>query len=153
MLEHLRIILVCGPAGGGKSTVAGQLAEALDCPVVATDSYKNMPWDDVPFAVGESLALFDEPGAVVVLEGVRALSAVQKCGIAPRVTQVHWAELAPEKPGTKGMTTRQLALLEEMRGQLPDLTGHCKIDSPGPIERGVVDGKSYTATWIVTENP
>src|SRR5688572_1308438 len=115
MLEHLRIILVCGPAGGGKSTIAGQLAEALDCPVVATDSYKHLPWDDVPFAVGESLALFDEPGAVVVLEGVRALSAVQKCQITDNVREVIWVEVGVEKPGTAGMTTRQQALLAHMQ--------------------------------------
>jgi len=115
MLSHLSIILVCGPAGGGKSTLAAQLAEALDCPVVATDSYKHMPWDEVPLAVGESLALFDEPGSVVVLEGVRALSAVQKCGVTDRVREVIWVEVGAEKPGTAGMTTRQRNLLAQMQ--------------------------------------
>jgi hypothetical protein len=138
VLQHLSIILVCGPAGGGKTTLAGQLAEALDCPVVATDSYKHLAWDEVPLAVGESLALFDEPGAVVVLEGVRALSAVQKCGIANRVREVIWVEIGAEKPGTAGMTTRQRNLLRELPLPAPILMQSAPL-RPGVVEQFVVE--------------
>lgn len=113
-----RIVLVCGPAGGGKSTWAGRLAEERGLEVVATDDLMHLPWDEVPYAVGRRLASFP-PDATVVLEGVRALSTVDKLGLAPDVVETWWCEDGPGRPGASGMTTRQRSLLQKLGRRMP----------------------------------
>ena len=118
-MNHANLIIVAGPAGGGKSTFAERLSRERDLPLVATDAFKDLPWEDVPFAVHEAAMAFDEPGATVIVEGVRALSMVEKLGLFPRVMEIYWVEVMPEKPNTKGLTTRQRNLLLEYQDLLP----------------------------------
>jgi len=121
-MKHGKIIVVAGPAGGGKTSFAGHLAQVRDLPVVATDDYKHLPWAEVTMAVGEVLVdTFDEPGAVVILEGVRALSVVKHMRFAASVAELYWVAHFPEKPKTSQFTTQQRNTLAQLRGELPEI--------------------------------
>lgn len=116
-----KLIIVAGPSRGGKSRFAAEYAERHDLPLVSTDDYKAYPWADVPFAVGEMVDTFDEDGATVVVEGVRALSFVKKLGRAKDVVAIFWCVAGPcDNAKAKGLETRQRVLLTEMRGELLD---------------------------------
>lgn len=114
-----RLIIVAGPSRGGKSKFAAEYAERHDLPLVSTDDFKDLPWADVPFAVGEAVDKFDD---TVVVDGVRALSFVKKLGRAKDVVAIFWCVAGPcDNAKAKGLETRQRVLLTEMRGELPDL--------------------------------
>jgi nicotinamide riboside kinase len=118
----MRIILVAGPAGGGKTTWARKLAKERNAVVIHTDDYKGEAWEDVPMRTAEAIAQWHGDGTVIV-EGVRALSAIQKGGFTSQVTEVWWCEQGPGKPGKfcRGLEKRQRDLLDAMAHYLPQV--------------------------------
>jgi len=114
----MRIILVSGPAGGGKSNLAQRLLAEKGGTVISTDEFKESEWDQVPFLVAERLREAEK--FPIILEGVRALSVIHKFGLASQVIEAWWAESGGERPGCAGMTTRQRKLAHEMALQLPE---------------------------------
>lgn len=154
-MKHLSLIIVAGPAGGGKSTFAERLSRERDLPLVATDAFKHLAWEDVPFAAHEACMVFNEPGATCVVEGVRALSMVEKLGLFPRVTELYWVQVdgLPEKPNTKGMTTRQRNLLEAYGELLPNVV-HVRGAWPADVEFRYIsaDDNGIPGTGIITKD-
>jgi len=106
-----KLIVVAGPAGGGKTTLARKLAsQTPNSQMVSTDDFMSVPWDQVRYAVQRELDAIPD-GRTVILEGVRALSSVHHLNLVP--DKVYWSDRA-EKPGTKNMTSRQVDLLTKM---------------------------------------
>lgn len=114
------IILVAGPAGGGKSTFAKKLAEMRGLKIVCTDDYKDLPWAEVPHKVARDCWVAMEGGKDVILEGVRALSTIHHEEMAPMVSEFWWAHVGKLKPNCEGMHRRQEDLAHSMRHELPE---------------------------------
>jgi adenylate kinase family enzyme len=112
------IILICGPAGGGKSTLARKLATPGHA-LVSTDDYISSRWDAVPLAAAVDVSGYIKAGKSVVLEGVRALSVVyHNPSLRKHVTKVYWCDRGRDnKPGSfaRGLLTRQRELLRLMK--------------------------------------
>ena len=71
LAQHRRVAIVGGPHTG-KSTFARSVR---DRPVIATDDYINLPWEDVPAKVIEAAGA---AGPAFVVEGVQAARALRK---------------------------------------------------------------------------
>jgi len=104
------LVVVCGPPGVGKTTVAGAAAERLDATVLRTDVVRKELFPEPTYADGETAAVYEElldrgrdrvgAGESVVLDGTfrtgtlreRAVAAARECGARPRVFRVVCAE-------------------------------------------------------------
>ncbi|ERH13341.1 MAG: putative kinase [halophilic archaeon J07HB67] len=100
------LVVVCGPPGVGKTTVAGAAATHLDATVLRTDVVRKELFPEPTYADGETAAVYEElldrgrelvtAGGSVVLDGTfrtvalrrRAVSAARECGAQPRVFRV-----------------------------------------------------------------
>jgi hypothetical protein len=71
LARYPRIAIAGGPRTG-KSSIASTIT---DRPVIATDDYMRLPWDDVPRAV---IAQASASGARFVVEGVQVTRALRK---------------------------------------------------------------------------
>lgn len=119
------LIIVAGPAGGGKTTHARKLAEETGYAVVHTDDWKDSPWSSVPKEVKKVVEAIDRP---LILEGVRALSCVFHNGWGAIVEIVWWCDHGPGRDGCEGLETRQRRLVSEM-GM------HAKLQRPPRFEQ------------------
>lgn len=136
LLDQYPRICIAGAPRTGKTSLTRQVS---DRPVIHTDDWMDMPWDEVPALVGtacEGLAAF-------VLEGVRGPDALRKGGVEvdavvwlsrPKVAQtpaqrsmgpgIHtvleqWAELHPEVPI---VTEEQLTMPTQDHADFPAKT-------------------------------
>lgn len=108
--EGPSLVVVCGPPGVGKTTVAGAAATQLDATVVRTDVVRKELFPEPTYTDGETAAVYEElfdrgrervaAGESVVLDGTfrtvalrdRAVAAARECGARPRVFRVVCAE-------------------------------------------------------------
>lgn len=110
----MKLIIVAGPAGGGKTTWAGLLARVRRYPIVHTDQFKHVSWDKVPGTIAEWLKVVDDGDTPIILEGVRALSVVKHGRLLDCVQEVWWAEYNPKLDNCDGLWQRQLDLMAEL---------------------------------------
>ncbi|ERH13340.1 MAG: putative kinase, partial [halophilic archaeon J07HB67] len=100
------LVVVCGPPGVGKTTVAGAVATHLDTTVLRTDVIRKELFPEPTYADSETVAVYDElfdrgrervaAGESAVLDGTfrtaalrgRAVSAARECGAQPRLFRV-----------------------------------------------------------------
>lgn len=104
------LVVVCGPPGVGKTTVAGAAATRLDAAVLRTDVVRKELFPEPTYADGETAAVYEElldrgrervtAGESVVLDGTfrtvslreRAVTAARECGARAQVFRVVCAE-------------------------------------------------------------
>jgi len=104
------LVVVCGPPGVGKTTVAGAAATRLDATVLRTDVVRKELFPEPTYADGETAAVYEElfergrkrvaAGESVVLDGTfrtvtlrdRAVATARECGARARVFRVVCAE-------------------------------------------------------------
>ncbi|WP_336205652.1 uridine kinase family protein [Nonomuraea sp. LPB2021202275-12-8] len=130
----VRLVAVDGPAGSGKTTLAGRLAAALDCQVIHSDDFP-VPWDEGPatwFAALDRQVLQPlgqgRPGAFRRYDWVRAAYAERvvvplapalivegvgtaRASAAPLLAYTIWVE-APEDLRLRRVLARDGAELE-----------------------------------------
>ncbi len=74
------LIIVCGPSGGGKSSVAGPLSEALALPVIGKDDLKEVLFDSLGWGDRElSRALSDAAYRLMFHLAERQLAVGRSC--------------------------------------------------------------------------
>jgi predicted kinase len=74
------LIIVCGPSGGGKSSVAGHLSQALSVPLIAKDDLKEVLFDSLGWGDRErSRALSDAAYRLMFHLAERQLAAGRSC--------------------------------------------------------------------------
>lgn len=109
------LVLVCGPPGTGKSTVAERVTERLDGLLLRTDVVRKELYPEPSYTATESAAVYDElferaranleTGAHVVLDGTfreaslreRAASVAEAVGVEYRIVRVTCDEAVVEE--------------------------------------------------------
>lgn len=104
------VVVVCGPPGVGKTTVAGAAATRLDATVLRTDVVRKELFPEPTYADSETEAVYAEllersrdhaaAGRSVVLDGTfrtrsrrgEAVAAARECGADARLLRVECAE-------------------------------------------------------------
>lgn len=74
------LVIVCGPSGGGKSSVAGPLSELIDLPLFSKDDLKEVLFDSMGWGDRErSRALSDAAYRMMFHLAGRELAAGRSC--------------------------------------------------------------------------
>lgn len=113
----MKLVVIAGPARCGKTFWAMYLANLFNWDVISTDDFKDLEWDDVPGAIMEEIKTYEkhnQKAEYLILEGVRALSAVYHNQLKDRVAIIWWGEHDPKKKGCEGLLKRQQDLLDLM---------------------------------------
>lgn len=74
LLKRYDRIVIVGPSGCGKSTLANEV-QIDDRPILRSDDFKHLPWDEVSAAIIGSAR---KAGPRWVVEGVKGASALRK---------------------------------------------------------------------------
>jgi predicted GTPase len=106
-----RVAIVGGPRTG-KSTLANAVR---DRPVIPTDSYMDLPWEDVPAKVIEAAGA---AGGRFVVEGVQAARALRK-GLEVDAVIVMTQPKTALTSGQAAMGKGVMTVFEEWRGNNP----------------------------------
>ena len=113
LARYPRVAIVGAPRTG-KSTLTSRVT---DRPVLGTDDYQEMPWDDIPAAMIERSKTM---GGSYVIEGVQTARAIRKGLQVDAIVVMQYPKVA-QKPGQVAMGKGIMTVLAEAITLNPDV--------------------------------
>lgn len=150
------LVLVCGPPGTGKSTVAERVTDRLDGHLLRTDVVRKELYPDPSYTSEESEAVYDElferarrsleDGEHVVLDGTfrratlreRAAAVADEVGVEFRVVRVTCAEAVVRERITARAddpSDADFEIHKQIKAEFEPIEGACLlVDNSGSLE-------------------
>lgn len=130
------LIIVCGPSGGGKSSVAGPLSELLSLPVIAKDDLKEVLFDSLGWGDRErSRALSDAAYRLMFHLAERHVAVGRSCimeaNFRPEAVEV-FRDLAARSP-FRAIRVRCFATPEVLMKRI-ERRAHEPLRHPGHLD-------------------